>query len=307
MDSTNHQGVRVVSRTIRSRDSYSPGYGEKVQWRREENWYDIHPWSLAVWPHRFTDNVRRGEWWIRRANYASIALEFQLEGETCFQTGERTETLRPGELFITTPGSDVLLRNGHGSGRQLQLIISGGMVKMLAESLGMHRSRKLAFPDPADREAVVNRFLRIADLLQRKDYDEASENSHFGYEFIAFLARCCSQAEKRELPPLLTRAIWTMEADRGCHLSITRLAAELGTSRATLTRLFQGYLGISPQAHWNRLRMESARQLVASGGLSFKEIAESLGFRNSLYFSTAFRKYTGLTPTEFRLSGARKK
>ena len=49
--------------------------------------------------------------------------------------------------------------------------------------------------------------------------------------------------------------------------------------------------------------MESAVQLVRAGQLSFKEIAEQLGFRNSLYFSTVFRRYTGLTPTAFRNHG----
>ncbi|MBS1369074.1 MAG: helix-turn-helix transcriptional regulator [Lentisphaeria bacterium] len=304
METTTIQAVSENRRTIRSKDSFSAGYVNKRQWVREEHWYDVHPYSLAIWPHCFTDNIRRGEWWIRRGNYASIALELQLEGETCYRVDGKTETLTPGELFITLPGCDVSMHNGPLQfGRQYQLIISGGMVKLLVESLGLRECRKLQFPGETELEAVKARFLRLAELMEHKIYAEAAENSHLGYEFIAFLAGKYSQAEKQELPPLLTRAIWTMEADRRCNLSVGELARELGTSRATLTRMFQIYLNTSPHAYWNNLRMESAKQLVAAGQLSFKEIAENLGFRNSLYFSTAFRTYTGLTPTEFKRKG----
>ena len=86
----------------------------------------------------------------------------------------------------------------------------------------------------------------------------------------------------------------------GCYFSIPELAAMSNTSKATLNRLFRKYLNTSPQAYLNSLRMENAKNLIRRGNLSFKEIAEQLGFRNSLYFSTSFKKYTGVAPSEFR-------
>lgn len=298
---TSEKRTKVYAITIGSRDIYCPGYLNKIQMIREEHWYDVHPYSLAVWPHFFTDKIRRGKWWLRRENYPCIALELQTEGETCYRIAEKDTIVHPGELFVTVPGSNVRISdNGGVPGRQLQVIISGGMVKMLTEALGMMTSRCLTFADAGELESVRRRFFRIADLMVAKQYDQAPENSHLGYEFLGFLALHYSRAEMRDLPPLLTKAVWTMESDRSCRLSISQLAKELGISRATLTRLFQDYLGVTPHAHWNRLRMESAKQLVGMGLFSFKEIAGKLGFQNSLYFSTAFRQYTGMTPSEFR-------
>ena len=90
----------------------------------------------------------------------------------------------------------------------------------------------------------------------------------------------------------------------GSQFSIGELAAALGISRVTLNNLFRQYLNTTPQAYRHRICMENAVQLVRSGEYSFKEISEQLGFRNSLYFSTVFRRYTGMTPTEYRRHSA---
>ncbi len=301
MPFSSNAATSVQERTPRSRDFYSAGYAKTLRKFREEQWYDVHPYSLAVWPHHYSDKIRRGSWWIRRCNYACIALELQLEGETIYETGGRQERLRPGELYVTLPGSDVRLENGpEQQGRQVQVIISGGIVKVLVESLGMTGCRRLRFKAPGEAAALRERFDRIADLLAGKRREDAAENSRQGYAFLLALAEKYNAEAEAKLPPLLTRAVWTMESNRGSHQSIGGLAEELGTSRATLTRLFRDGLGVSPQAYWNKLRMESAVQLVRGSHLSFKEIAERLGFRNSLYFSTVFRRYTGCTPTTFR-------
>ena len=291
----------IYCRTPNSRDTSSASYTKATRWLRDEAWYDIHPYSLAVWPHRYADILRRGNWWFQRSNYTCIALELQVEGETVYESGGHREVLHPGELYVTLPGNDVRFGNGPEKfGRQFQLVISGGMVKLLVESLGMTGCRKLMFRRPGELEELRSRFARIAELLTARCREQASENSQLGYAIILGLAEKYNHSVGVDLPPVLTHAVWAMESDRGCHQSVSRLAEELGTSRATLTRLFHNYLGTSPQAYWNKLRMESAVQLVRGGQLSFKEIAEQLGFRNSLYFSTVFRRYTGQTPTAFR-------
>lgn len=294
----------VYCRTPGSKEFSSAGYLKATRWLRDEAWYDIHPYSLAVWPHRCADIVRHGNWWFQRSNYTCIALELQVEGETVYESDGRREVLHPGELYVTLPGNDVCFENGPSKfGRQHQLVISGGMVKLLVESLGMTGCRKVAFGRPGELEELRGRFARIAELLAARRREQAAENSQLGYAIILGLAEKYSFSVGTDLPPVLTRAVWAMESDRGCHQSVSRLAADLGTSRATLTRMFRNFLGISPQVYWNKLRMESAVQLVRAGQLSFKEIAEQLGFRNSLYFSTVFHRYTGLTPTAFRARG----
>ncbi len=289
-----------------SLDTFSPGYFRSIRRVREHCWYDVHPYSLAIWPHLYSDKIRSGNWWIRRHNYDAVAVELQLEGTSVYKTGSACDELHPGELYLTIPGSSVHLASGGGAGRQELLVISGGMVKLLVESLNLPSSRRIRIDNPADFTRVRAMFDRTADLLRDRRLESALENSTNGYSLICLLADYGSRTREDGLPPLLTHAVRMMANGYGCRFSIGELAGQLGISRVTLNNLFRQYLGTSPLAYRHRLCMENAIQLVRSEEFSFKEISEQLGFRNSLYFSTVFRRYTGMTPTEYRRFHAEK-
>ena len=282
-------------------DFYSRNYVDTLNRRDLSCWYDVHPYSLTLWPHHYCENVRHGSWWIKKLNYAYIAVEFLLDGEVIYeQNGKKYHLRRPGEIYLTTPGSDLRFRNGGNRyARQLQLIISGGTIKLLMESLGMNSCGVIRPEEPG---AFEERLRRIGTLLREKRPGTAAANSVAGFELLTALAEEVGRQKRSELPPLLTRAVTLIETDRGNRMNVSRLVEELGISRAGVDRLFRTWLHVSPQQYLIRQRMESARQLIRDGQLSFKEIAELLGFRNAFYFSTAFRKYSGQSPSEFRRS-----
>ncbi|MHC6226029.1 helix-turn-helix domain-containing protein [Pseudomonas sp. X10] len=84
------------------------------------------------------------------------------------------------------------------------------------------------------------------------------------------------------------------------HRAVNEYASDLGVTVATLGRLCQEQLGMTPMAVINaRLVLEAKRELAYSS-LSIKEIAHDLGFSDVGYFSRFFRKNSTLTPSEFR-------
>ena len=48
------------------------------------------------------------------------------------------------------------------------------------------------------------------------------------------------------------------------------------------------------------VRMEKAKELLENSSLSAKDIAVKVGFQNVTYFSTVFKKETGLSPAEYK-------
>lgn len=89
------------------------------------------------------------------------------------------------------------------------------------------------------------------------------------------------------------------------HRPVNDYASELGMTVATLGRLCQEQLGMSPMAVINaRLVLEAKRELAHSRQ-SIKAIAHDLGFSDMGYFSRFFRKNTQLTPSEFREAAQR--
>ncbi|WP_233889685.1 helix-turn-helix domain-containing protein [Paraburkholderia flagellata] len=89
------------------------------------------------------------------------------------------------------------------------------------------------------------------------------------------------------------------------HRPVEFYAAALDVTPPQLGRICREELGSSPTALINdHLIREAQRDLVYSG-MTVKQIAHSLGFEDSAYFSRYFRKQTGATPREFQSSAHR--
>ena len=84
------------------------------------------------------------------------------------------------------------------------------------------------------------------------------------------------------------------------HLDVTFICKEIGMSRASLYNKLKALTDMGANDYINKFRMEKAITLITSTALSFTEIAEKVGFTTSRYFSTAFKQYTGETPTQYK-------
>ena len=82
-------------------------------------------------------------------------------------------------------------------------------------------------------------------------------------------------------------------------LSVNDLADAAGMSRSYFTRLFTEVYNIPPAKYLAMIRLEKAKALLSEGGLSVGEVAESVGYSSLYYFSSAFRRQTGVCPSEF--------
>ena len=81
---------------------------------------------------------------------------------------------------------------------------------------------------------------------------------------------------------------------------VGELAALCGVSEGHLARGFKGATGWQLQKYIARERLKMAKTLLEEETLSCEAIASRLGFGSASYFSSHFRRMTGLSPTEFR-------
>lgn len=88
-------------------------------------------------------------------------------------------------------------------------------------------------------------------------------------------------------------------------LDIAFLCGQMNTSRATLFHKVKTFTGMGAGNYINKLRVEKAAEMLRQTSLSMTEIAERTGFSTSRYFSTTFKKYMGVTPTQYK-GGAEK-
>lgn len=80
-------------------------------------------------------------------------------------------------------------------------------------------------------------------------------------------------------------------------------AKKAGLSESRFRLLFHKLTGCSVTRYQNRLRIQAAQDLLASGHYSVGEVAEELGFRDIYYFSRLFKRFTGMPPSAFSRRG----
>lgn len=99
----------------------------------------------------------------------------------------------------------------------------------------------------------------------------------------------------------ITQAMDYILGNSVSDITVTDVADYLHISRSYLFALFKKHLNTSPQKFLTMSRITNARELLARTELPVAAIAASCGYDNPFAFSRAFKKETGMTPTQYRL------
>lgn len=114
-----------------------------------------------------------------------------------------------------------------------------------------------------------------------------------------------AQYVERPLPdratgdPVSEVITWAL-AHLGEPLTVDRLAARAHLSRRTFIRAFQAATGATPAAWVRTQRLEEARRLLESTGLSVEQIATRCGFGNAVTLRQNFAACFATTPSAYR-------
>lgn len=101
-------------------------------------------------------------------------------------------------------------------------------------------------------------------------------------------------------PQWLTQARDYIHAHSGERPSLNDVAAAAGVHPSTLVRVFRAHYGCSPGEYLRNARLEAAKSALLSSDRTIADIALEAGFYDQSHFTTAFRRYTGMTPARFR-------
>jgi len=99
----------------------------------------------------------------------------------------------------------------------------------------------------------------------------------------------------------LHRVLTCIDARLPESIRVDELAAEAQMSPFHFARMFKKAVGHPPHDYITRLRMERAKNLLAEGKMSLREISKNVGFQTQAHFSGVFHKRVGMTPRTYRL------
>jgi AraC family transcriptional regulator len=84
------------------------------------------------------------------------------------------------------------------------------------------------------------------------------------------------------------------------HISLAKLAQLIQLSPYHFCRAFKQSFGVPPHRYHTRRRIDRAKALLANPDESVTSIGMTIGFSETSSFTAAFRKASGMTPTEYR-------
>lgn len=149
-------------------------------------------------------------------------------------------------------------------------------------------------------EALQPLFEEIYRVWMTNGRDRYYNATALLYEIFAFLMKDCTLSETSEIRTV-SEAKHIMQRDYAdSDLSVKQIAERLGVSGEYLRRIFKENENTSPKKYLQDLRIRRATSLLTSGYYSVKQVAEKCGFADEKYFSTAFKRSTGIQPTKYR-------
>ena len=254
-----------------------------------------------------TDRAVTTDW----HRHETTEMLFCIRGETNYEFRDRPRaTLCPGSYLVIPAGCEhrvtnaidepgrrigLNLRTSYDRTRKFAVFTANDYRKFLCV-LGESAYRPIPCPPSMKRDvAELNKLIRK---------DRLSSAEH-GYLRIL----CCGILYAAVRPPEAnpsSQAKIMDEAVRwlGNHftekVSVDRLVAYMGYSRARLFTLFKEHTGLSPNNYLMRLRISRSKDLLACGTRSVKEIALACGFPDDKYFCRLFKRQTGMSPLSFR-------
>ncbi|SRR6266511_1503507 len=100
------------------------------------------------------------------------------------------------------------------------------------------------------------------------------------------------------MPSKLDRVHGWLNLARQGRYNARQVAALCGVSLRQLERYFNDSFGRVPQEWLNEVRFREAKKLLLKG-LSVKEVASRLGFKQPTHFSRSFKQRTGRPPSKY--------
>ncbi len=106
--------------------------------------------------------------------------------------------------------------------------------------------------------------------------------------------------DKNDIPSSIIKIKEWIRTNYYKNLSVKNIANEFGYNSDYISYLFKKHTNQTIISFINQTRIEISKQLLVNEHINIKEAAFSCGFTDDKYFSRTFKKYTGVSPLEYK-------
>lgn len=235
----------------------------------------------------------------------TMEITYVARGMQIFKIDEKEYQVTGGEVFVTFPNEP------HSTGTNPQGVCEQYWMQIeLQDSSGF-----LGLSEPWDRivfeqlQKFDMRFLRIgknfSQILSQALYNLASKDENEraqGYLLVLTFINKILEGKKRigtGYTDDIQRAVQYIQQHVKDVITFEQLSEIASLSVSRFKRKFNEQVGMSPMAYHNSLKIHEAKRMIKKGQ-KIIDIAFDLNFSSSSHFSSTFKKFTSMSPTEYK-------
>ena len=159
-----------------------------------------------------------------------------------------------------------------------------------------------AFANNIVNEEIKKTFQRLYSAA-KAPWDGDDRCSILLYEYIMHIRNAFRTNEKygkMTTKGILFKPLQYIEKHYTDEITLEQLADISNVSKQHFCRVFKAQMKMRPMEYISRKRVTQAKELLLSTSKSIEEIAKLAGYDNPTYFGMVFKKYEGMTPTDYR-------
>ena len=160
--------------------------------------------------------------------------------------------------------------------------------------------------DPDELEASVRRAVRQIETERKLEELAAARPQPEQTETEEEAEDAPEESENSQTALVMAHVRRYLEDNYMFDLSLDSVGEILHISPAYLSAQFKKYQKMNFLDCLTELRINAAKELLADPFRSSAEVASMVGYEDASYFARAFKKRTGMTPTQYRRQAGRK-
>lgn len=254
--------------------------------------------GICVLPNNF-DSASRG-----RHDYY---LQYLANGEMEVRTENGIEIMRPGQVILYYPHT-IYHYSGRKFGKESEKLTTDKIVYYWVHFTGADAGRIVSECGIPDRKIItvsdgwslkMNYEGLFSDFTYRDSLFEMSTCSKI-MSMLVEVGRYVKGIGNRGIDKRIGSALGYIHSHFGEDISIDKMAEMSDMSVSRFRALFRNQTGMSPKEYLTSLRISRAQMLIEQNIQTLKDISETVGYRDQLYFSRVFSEKTGMSPSEYK-------
>lgn len=224
-------------------------------------------------------------------NRLFCALSFKLEGASIYKDNFRSYTSDPHHVVFMPKGSTYSVESK----------LPGEFIRIEFESKPNYVDKCIKNYFFKNNNIIRNLLISVEKEWTFKKYAYKKKCLSLLYEILALLEQneMLSYIDEDKLNIIKPSIEYLENNYYDPQINVTILAKQSRVSISYFRKLFSLIYGMSPSKYLQVIRINKAKDLLANGLHSIGEIAEIVGYSNIYYFSNAFKKATGISPSKF--------